>query len=131
MLIFHFWGILIILKLLRQGLDTHFEFCVCILLFLFLFLFLSRVSMGLEQLQLLFMHCSWTVAATFDNSPVNSALVHCSRVSHTLIFSHFFIKNGPHDTIHTFKNYFATVFSVFSFSKISSIQTDPKNIWSF
>ena len=34
-------------------------------------------------------------------------------------FSNFFIKNGSHDTIHTFKNYFATVFlvSVFSFSK--------------
>ena len=27
------------------------------------------------------------------------------------------IKNGSHGTIHTFKNYFATVFSVFSFSK--------------
>ena len=35
------------------------------------------------------------------------------------IFSNFFIKNRSHDTIHTFKNYFATVFSisVFSFSK--------------
>ena len=41
------------------------------------------------------------------------------------------IKNGSHDTIHTFKNYFATVFLVFSFQfsvsvTISSIQTDPK-----
>ena len=27
------------------------------------------------------------------------------------------IKNGSHGTIHTFKNYFATVFLVFSFSK--------------
>ena len=35
------------------------------------------------------------------------------------LFSNFFIKNGSHGTIHTFKNYFATVFSVsvFSFSK--------------
>ena len=41
-------------------------------------------------------------------------------------FINFFIKNGSHSTIHTFKNYFTTVFSVFSFSKISSIQTDPK-----
>ena len=30
-------------------------------------------------------------------------------------FNHLFIKNGSHDTIHTFKNYFTTVFSVFSF----------------
>ena len=39
------------------------------------------------------------------------------------------IKNGFHGTIHTFKNYFATAFSVFSFqflisAKISCIQTD-------
>ena len=40
-------------------------------------------------------------------------------------FINFFIKNGSHSTSHTFKNYFATVFSVFSFNKISSIQTDP------
>ena len=41
------------------------------------------------------------------------------------LFNNFFIKNGSHSTIHTFKNYFATVFSIFSFNKISSIQTDP------
>ena len=40
------------------------------------------------------------------------------------------IKNRSHGTIYTFKNYFATVFSVFSFqfsvsATISSIQTDP------
>ena len=46
----------------------------------------------------------------------------------TSLFSNFFIKNEFHDTIHTFKNYFATVFSVFNFSKISSIQMDPKVI---
>ena len=32
-----------------------------------------------------------------------------------LLFSNFFIKNRSHDTIHTFKNYFATVFFSFSF----------------
>ena len=31
------------------------------------------------------------------------------------LFNNFFIKNGSHGTIYTFKNYFATVFSVFSF----------------
>ena len=39
------------------------------------------------------------------------------------LFSNFFIKNGSHDTIHIFKNYFATVFSVSV--KINLIQTDP------
>ena len=33
----------------------------------------------------------------------------------TSLFSNFFIKNGSHDTIYTFKNYFTTVFSIFSF----------------
>ena len=36
------------------------------------------------------------------------------------------IKNESHGTIHTFKNYFVTVFSIFSFNKISNIQMDPK-----
>ena len=38
-------------------------------------------------------------------------------------FNKTFIKNGSHDTIHAFKNYFATIFSVFS--KISGIQINP------
>ena len=55
----------------------------------------------------LFMYCSSTVRA-FKN-----------------------IKNGSHGTFHTFKNYFATMFSVFSFqfsisATINSIQIDPK-----
>ena len=40
------------------------------------------------------------------------------------LFSNFFIKNVSHNTIYTFKNYFATVFSVSA--KISSIQTRAK-----
>ena len=43
------------------------------------------------------------------------------------------IKNRSHGTIHTFKNYFAIVLSVFNFQfsvsvTISSIQTDPITI---
>ena len=37
-----------------------------------------------------------------------------------IFFSKTFIKNGPYGTIHTFKNYFVTVFSIFS-----GIQMDP------
>ena len=36
-----------------------------------------------------------------------------------LLFSNFFIKNGPHGTIYTFKNYFVTVFFSFQFSVVS------------
>ena len=51
-------------------------------------------------------------------NPVNSI-----QDPQTLLSINFFIKNEFHGTIHTFKNYFAIVFSVFS--KISFIQTDP------
>ena len=57
-------------------------------------------------------------AALFDQ--VNcEQWMHCSWVPQIPLFSHFFIKNGLHGTIHTFKNYFATVFLVlvFNFSK--------------
>ena len=50
--------------------------------------------------------------------------MHCLRDPQTSFFSNFFIKNGSHGIIHTFKNYFAIIFSVFS--KINGIQTDPK-----
>ena len=49
--------------------------------------------------------------------------VHCSWDSQTSFLSNFFIKNGSHGIIHTFKNYFVIMFLVFS--KISSIQIDP------
>ena len=66
----------------------------------------------------LFMHCAWTVAAKFDLSnnfqPISA---HCALFTDPQIsfFSNFFIKNWSHGTIHTFKNYFATVFFSFSF----------------
>ena len=46
---------------------------------------------------------------------MNSVSVHCLRDPQTSFFNNFFIKNKSHGTIHTFKNYFATVFSVFNF----------------
>ena len=40
------------------------------------------------------------------------------------LFNNFFIKNGSHGTIHTFKNYFVIVFSVLVFS-ISKNKLNP------
>ena len=83
------------------------------------FHFFSRV---LGLLRLLFMHYSWTVAAKFDLSnnfqPISAhrALFTDPQIS---LFNNFFIKNGSYGTIHTFKNYFATVFFSFQFSAIS------------
>ena len=54
----------------------------------------------------------WTVAVTFDREQCICALFMDPQIT---LFNNFFIKNGSHGTIYTFKNYFATVFSVFSF----------------
>ena len=67
----------------------------------------------------------WRAFLTFcscDGFPMGP--VHCSRDPQTSFFNTTFIKNGSHSTIHTLKNYFATVFSVFS--KINGIQMNPK-----
>ena len=67
----------------------------------------------------------WETNFTVINSKF-TVYMHCADTVHILKN----IKNGSHSTIYTFKNYFATVFSVFSFqfsvsAIISSIQTDP------
>ena len=60
-------------------------------------------------------------------STMNSARMHYSWVPQIPLFSHFFIKNGSYGTIHTFKNYLATVFSVsvFNFSKNKLNPNEP------
>ena len=45
--------------------------------------------------------------------------VHCLWDLQTSFFNKIFIKSGSYDTIHTFKNYFVTIFSVFN--KINGI----------
>ena len=77
-------------------------FCQCLRLRLFLaivFYFSTR-------------HCLQQNKHTSGSRPV-----HYSRDPQTSLFSNFFIKSGFHSTIHTFKNYFATMFSVFSFQQ--------------
>ena len=55
-------------------------------------------------------------------------IVYCSRTHKFHFSATFFIKNGSHDTIYTFKNYFAIVFFSFQFQFLvfNCIQTDPK-----
>ena len=99
------------LRLLRMAFSTNFFF---LLLHTFqryrLLLFINRSSIIL------------TFAVTFYQFV---GLVYCLQGSQILFFNNFFIKNEFYRVIYIFKNYFAIVFSVFSFSKISSIQTDP------
>ena len=51
----------------------------------------------------------WWCVWPFFVSPV-----HCSRDPQVINLCKFFFKIGFHDTIHTFKNYFVTIFLVFS-----------------
>ena len=63
-----------------------------------------------------FFFCSARICWLFHGEQCICALFTNPQIP---LFSNFFIKNGSHGTIHTFKNYFVTVFSVlvFSFSK--------------
>ena len=91
---------------------------ICFPLLRFFFSFFFFFGTRNWRQRLLFMYCAWTVAEIFDFSTIFSTsvgLVYCSLDSQILLFNNFFIKNGSHGTIHLFKNYFVTVFSVFSF----------------
>ena len=76
--------------------------------FFFFFFFFSRV-LGYCS------YCSMNSNRKYWLSAVNSVHMHCLRIHKFHFLSIFLIKNGSHITNHTFKNYFATVFSVFSF----------------
>ena len=69
-------------------------FCiyVCVLLFFFGTRFRSCMHC--------YDYCSWIVATTFDYSPMNSALVHCSQ-THKLYFSVTFSLKMGHTALFT------------------------------
>ena len=92
-------------------------FCVAFSLFFF---FLVNCSRGQR---LLFMNSSHTFP-TFSSLLSYQWITALFMVPQISLFNNFFIKIGSHNTIHTFKNYFAIVFSVSV--TISLIQTDPK-----
>ena len=88
----HFQGRQIFKKWLRCSLDSHFAFSS------FFFFFKSQL--------LTFLQCTVHISAT------QVGPVHYSRDPQTSLLSNFFIKNGSHGTIYTFKNYFTIVFLV-------------------
>ena len=61
------------------------------------------------RFQAFFFSCAWTVKSydftVQEKNTVHILLMYCLRIVH-----------GFHDTIHTFKNYFIKVFTVFSFN---------------
>ena len=95
----------------------HLRFVFCDFLFLIyylLFIFITCFSFFRRQ-KSMFTYCS-------------SLFMHCSRDIQPL-YSEKNIKNGSYGTIHTFTNYFVTVFSVFSFSKNKLYPNEVQNFW--
>ena len=96
-----------------------------------LFIHLKIISLFRARLDSAFAHLHFENHVSFfflfqqhylTKSTINSAQVHCSWIPQISLFSHFFIKNESHNIIHTFKNHFATMFSILT--KINLIQTD-------
>ena len=86
-------------------------FCVFSSFFFFFARVFGQFCTVQSLLRLLFMNSSRNIWLF----PVNSARCALFTDPQITFFSNFFIKNESHDTIHTFKNYFATVFFSFSF----------------
>ena len=61
--------------------------------------------------------------------PFNTTLNLRARDPQTSFFNKTFIINGFHGTIHTFKNYFAIVFSIFSFQQNKRYSNEPNKKW--
>ena len=100
--------------------DENLAFCVSRFLFFFFFFYQKRISCGTQTYQ-------WCTGPTTTlnvqilgwNDTVSGSRALFAGLTN-IFFTKTFIKNGSHNTIHTFKIYFTTVFSVFS-SKISII----------
>ena len=98
-------------------------------LFFFFFLFFSAATIDLVTVWIAMKPASAFLLYVFHFFFFQSTIVdfvNCKQyicalftVPQITFFSNFFIKNGFHSTIYTFKNYFTTVFlvSVFSFNK--------------
>ena len=83
--------------------------------FSFFFLFFLLLCTLFGRQWLLFMNSSHPLL-TFQFSFISSVgPMNSVRDPQTSLFSNFFIKNRFYSTIHTFKNYFVTVFLVYSF----------------
>ena len=109
------------------SLNSTARFSLFFFFYLFFFLAFTRFKRVRDKIYCLLYkcHCLLTVSVLFMYCWWDPRLLYTKKS----------IKNGSHDTIYIFKNYFTTVFSVFSFQfsiliTISSIQTYPiYSIW--
>ena len=80
----------------QKDIKCVFELAFAALRFSFyVFSFFFFITCFPPHKRLLFMYCTWTVAATFDQFYVNSASVHCSRTHKFHFLSIFSLKMGP------------------------------------
>ena len=97
----------------KYAFGLRFTSCICVFLFFFFFFCL------MHTFQEILCTVQWVVHYSRDPQ-----VFYSEKKKEN-------IKNGSYNIIHIFKNYFATVFSIFS--KISGIQTNPKlsNFWEY
>ena len=106
---------------LLQKIDIGAVWIEIILVFAFVFLIFFFTRSTWTQLPVGLVHCArdphhFQCPHIGLTMTLLVGLVYCLRDPQISLFNNFFIKNGSHDTIYTFKNYFITVFLDFSFS---------------
>ena len=117
-------------KSFSERLDWAYYVCVCVCVFQFFFFFLrSAFHVGM-CLSVDLVHCVWDLlpfwtSKFFTKNALSVDPMHCSRDPQISFFTKTFIKNGSHNTIHIFKNYFVTVFSIFSFQQNKRYPNGP------
>ena len=79
--------------------------------FFFFFFFFTRFLPLAATVHVRYMNSSRNIWPVFREQYIRVLFTN----PQILFFINFFIKNGSHDTIYTFKNYFATVISAISF----------------
>ena len=110
--------------ILNECLDWNYNSYVCVFAFFFFFFFFSLFLTFQPRYCSLFNPC--TVHSKISREVHTSGSVRCLRDPQTSLFNNFFIKNGSHGTIYTFKNYFAIVFLVFNFQFSAVSKQTPK-----
>ena len=104
-------------------------FCIFFLFYFILFYFILWVFTRFRECGYYSCTVSWTIVAKVDFSTMNSAPVYCLRTHKFHFSTTFSLKMSP-TVLFTYLKIILLQcfqFSVFSFSKINSIQTDPKS----
>ena len=110
--------------MVQFGLRLFLCLCLC---FLF-FIFFNQKHMNTAASGSRALCTGPTPLSTSTHCPAMALSVgplYCLQDPQISLFNNFFIKNGSHNTIHTFKNYFAIIFSVFSFNNNKFNPNEP------